>query len=381
MEKKLNPEILEKRCTEEGLNQSSIAKHLDVSREAVSKWFQGKSFPRPPQLLKLGRLLGLRHNELVIQQGASPEPLVAFRKRRSCKTTDGHIDRAREMGRLLRPLVPHLEFDAFIGPPSLKTPSTEYRYLQSLAAKLRREIGVAETEPVEFEKLIGLFQDYQAVVVPVMWGKKSQHENALHIHLSDSKTTWIYLNLDVEIHDFKFWMVHELGHVLTIDLLEAGKVKEAEDFADAFAGAFLFPEACAKETYSAYSRARSDSERIDVLIRFAETHTISPVSIYRELQHYSQHHDLKFTEIEPSILHPATTLFNERFPSLSEDFFDGEAPSPNHYVRMAQEAFGTVFFKAFAEYVRERKPSPSTIGSILAINPMDARAIHDALVQ
>jgi len=28
-----------------------------------------------------------------------------------------------------------------------------------------------------------------------------------------------------------------------------------------------------------------------------------------------------------------------------------------------------------------RKPTPSTIGSILAINPMDARAIHDALVQ
>ena len=341
----------------------------------------GQILPASPQLLKLGRFLGLRHDELVVRQSASPEALVAFRKRRGCKTTDEHIDRAREMGRLLRPLVPHLEFDAFIGPPSLKTPSTEYSYLQSLAAKLRREIGVSEAESIEFEKLIGLFQEYQAVVVPVMWGKKSQHENALHIHLPDSKTTWIYLNLDVEIHDFKFWMVHELGHVLTIDLLEAGRVEEAENFADAFAGAFLFPEACAKEAHTSYSRARSDSGRVDVLIRFAEVHTISPLSVYKELQHYSQYHDLKFTEIEPGILHPSTTRFNERFPLLSEHFFNGEEPSPNHFVRMAQEAFGTVFFKAFAEYVRERKPSPSTIGSILAINPMDARAFHDALTQ
>jgi hypothetical protein len=50
-------------------------------------------------------------------------------------------------------------------------------------------------------------------------------------------------------------------------------------------------------------------------------------------------------------------------------------------MRVAQEKFGTGFFKAFASYVREKRPSPSGIASILSVNPMDARAYFDALVQ
>jgi hypothetical protein len=96
--------------------------------------------------------------------------------------TDAHISRAKEMGRLLKPLVPYLPFD---------------------------------------------------------WGKKGRHENALHIFLPDFMTTWVYLNLDVTVHDYKFWMGHELDHGLAPELTG----DEAEDFADAFAGALLFPEA------------------------------------------------------------------------------------------------------------------------------------------
>ena len=39
------------------------------------------------------------------------------------------------------------------------------------------------------------------------------------------------------------------------------------------------------------------------------------------------------------------------------------------------------FFKAFAEYVREKQPSSSVSASSLSVNPMDARAYHDALTQ
>jgi transcriptional regulator with XRE-family HTH domain len=381
MEKQLNQEVLHARCEERGLNQSAIAKQLELSRTAVSKWFNGQSFPRPAELLKLGKLLGLRHKELVVSPSAAPEPLVAFRKRKGCKTTERHLERAKNMGHWLRPIVPYLDFDPFVGPPSLKSPSKDYRYLQDLIAKLRREIDVAEDAPVEFSKLIEIFHKYQAVIVPVLWGKQSQHENALHIHLPDSKTTWIYLNLDVEVHDFKFWMVHELGHVLTLDLLEADRIDEAEDFADAFAGAFLFPEAVSKEAYQSYCRLRSDNTRLALINEHAKRHTISPFSVYKEIEAYAQAHSLPFTEIDKALLHQAITQFNKEFASLAEHFFDDEHPSADHFMRVTEQQFGTEFFKAFAEYVQERQPGASAISSILSVNPMDARAYHDALTQ
>jgi transcriptional regulator with XRE-family HTH domain len=381
MEKQLNHQTLNTRCDEKGLNQAAIAKRLDLSRTAVSNWFSGRSFPRPAELLKLGKLLGLRHKELVLSAPAAPKPLVAFRKRKGCKTTERHIARAEDMGHWLRPLVSYLDFDPFVGPPSLKNPSTDYRYLQDLVAKLRREIDVAEDAPVEFSKLIEIFNRYQAVIVPVLWGKQSQHENALHIHLPDSKTTWIYLNLDVEVHDFKFWMVHELGHVLTIDLLEADRIEEAEDFADAFAGAFLYPESVVESTYSQYQRLRSDRSRVALLCSEAKKHTISPLSVYKELERYVQSNGSRLTAIDPAILYQGISKFNKQYLSLAEHFFDGEQPSADHFMRIAQEQFGTDFFKAIAEYVRDKEPSPSVIGSILSINPMDARAYHDALTQ
>lgn len=370
---------MEERCAELGVTQSSIAEHLGLTRAAVSKWFTGKSFPRPAELLKLGKLLGLRYSELVKTFDAVEEPLVAFRKRAGCKTTDHHLSRAKDMGQMLRPLVSYLDFDPFLGPPALKNPTTEYSYLQNLVAKLRREVDAPEDAPLDFDQLIKCFRDYQAVIVPTLWGKQSKHENALHIHLPDSKTTWIYLNLDVEIHDFKFWMAHELGHAMTSDLLEAGAMDEAENFADSFAGALLYPEPAAKFGFKVYNRQRTDQSRLEQLLAAAKEYTISPLNIYLELKNYAEARGDLFAEIEPMRLHAGITNFNKGFPTLAEYLFDGEQPTADQFMRIAQEQFGTVFFKAFAQYVREHKPSPSTIAGILSVNPIDARSYQDAL--
>lgn len=381
MDMRLKREALERRSLERGLSQSDIAEALGLTRAAVSKWFTGKSVPRPAELLKLGRFLGLRHGELVEEARTVDEPLVAFRKRAGCKTTERHMTRAREMGNLLRPLVEYLDFDPFVGPASLKNPSTNYRYLQDLVAKLRREIDVAEDAPVEFEKLIGFFHRYQAVIIPALWGRKVNHENALHIFLPDSQTTWIYLNLDVEIHDFKFWMVHELAHVLTVDLIRENRIAEAENFADAFAGAFLFPDAVAEEALTAYRRQHTDARRIALLCEWAGKHVISPNSVYQEIRKCAETRGESFTAIDENTLHAAISRFNQKYPSLAEHLFGGGRPSANEFMRVAQENFGTEFFKAFAQYVREKGPGPGGIASILSVNPMDARAYFDALAQ
>lgn len=379
MEKTLNIANLQKAAETLGMSQSAIAESLGVTRAAVSKWFKGKSFPRPAELLKLGRLMDLRPGDLVLRSAPREQPLVAFRKRGACKTTTAHLERAGNMGRFLRPLVEYLDVDEFIGPPSLKSPSCDYRYLQELAARIRRELDIPEKAPFEFTDLIGLFEDYQTIIVPTLWGPKSKHENALHIHLPESQTTWIYLNLDVEIHDFKFWMAHELGHVLTVDLLRDGRVEEAENFADAFAGALLFPEPLAKRALSDYEKAGDDAGRLEVLGDWAAKHTISPFSVYCEIQKFAENHGKDFLPLEGRVLHADIAAFNRNFKTLSEALFDASTPSADHFMRIAQENFGTEIYSALGHYVKAHDPGPSVIATILGVSPMDAKAYLEAL--
>lgn len=381
MDKALNHDVLEKQCNECGLNQARIATQLGVTRAAVSKWFTGKSFPRPPELLKLGRLLNLKYSELVSKIPAVEEPRVAFRKRANCKTTDKHIERAKDMGHMLRPLAAYMDFDPFIGPASLKTPSTEYQYLQALVAKIRQDLKVDHDSRIEFEDLIDMFHDHQAAIIPTLWGKKAKHENALHVYLPDSQTTWIYLNLDVEIHDFKFWMAHELGHVLTIDLLEAKKYEEAEDFADQFAGALLFPEKAAEKALLSYQKLRSEKSRLSRLCQLAKTYQISPYSVYLEIQKYAKARELVFTEVDQRQLHTQIAKFNKGYNSLSEILFDGDTPNADHFMRVAQETFNTNVFKALGAYIKDKEPSPTAISSLLSVSPMDGHAYYDALAR
>jgi transcriptional regulator with XRE-family HTH domain len=84
-----------------GLSQADLAKQLDVSRTAVSKWFRGESFPRPDKLLKMALTVDLPYEELICED-AGTEPVVAFRKKGSRKTKQKDVDRAKDMGRLIR---------------------------------------------------------------------------------------------------------------------------------------------------------------------------------------------------------------------------------------------------------------------------------------
>ena len=135
------------------------------------------------------------------------------------------------MGRLLEPVVPFLPFDELVVPPVPKEPRLTYEYVERVAGAIRAEIGLDTSDVLDFEHLIHRFREIQTVPIPVLWGARDRHENALHIHLPESATTWVYLNLDSEVHDFKFWMAHELAHVLAPRL----RGDEGEDFEREFA--------------------------------------------------------------------------------------------------------------------------------------------------
>ncbi|WP_123753334.1 XRE family transcriptional regulator [Pseudomonas putida] len=369
MDKKLAIPRIEQAMQAVGLNQAALADGLSVSRETISKWLKSESFPRPDKLLRLASMLQLSFSEMVYKTGAN-EPVVAFRKARGTRTTEAHYSHARSMGNMLKHLTPYLPFDRLAVPPVLKNPVNNYDYLQEVSQRIRDEIGVKLDAKLDFHHLIQYFKRLQAVIVPVLWGAKERHENATHIFLPESTTTWIYLNLDVNVLDFKFWMAHELGHCLSPGL----RGDEAEDFADAFAGVLLFPHEQAKEAYIAINALNGNGKRINKIKEIALNFAISPYSIYRQCNAYASRSGLALLSLEPAIFQ-ATTNVNRDIPLLSHHLFNGSQPDPAGYITKAIESFETPFFDVMARYLKETGKGPGFVQTIMDVSALDARGI------
>lgn len=369
MDKKLAIPKIEEAMENAGLNQAALADGLSVSRETISKWLKSESFPRPDKLLRLASLLQLSFLEMV-QKNDTNEPVVAFRKVKGTKTTEAHYARARSMGNMLKHLTPYLPFDKLAVPPVLKNPVNSYDYLQEVGQRIRDEVGAPADAKLDFYHLIQYFNQLQAVIVPVLWGTKERHENATHIFLPESTTTWIYLNLDVNVLDFKFWMAHELGHCLSPGL----RGDEAEDFADAFAGVLLFPHEQAKKAYLAIHALSGKGRQINKIKEIALKNAISPYSIYLQCNAYANQCGLEPLSLKPAIFQASTNV-NREIPLLSHHLFGGSQPDPAGYISKSKESFDTPFFDVIGQYLRETGKGPGFVQTIMDVSALDARGI------
>jgi len=353
-----------------GLSQAALAERLGVSREAVSKWFSGRAIPRPDKLLQLALATGLAFEQLVQDDSLPSEPVVAFRKRGARKITDVHIARAKDMGRALRALVPYLPFDRLTQPPRLKQPVRDYEYLQAVSRQLRTEIGIGEDGVIEVEHLVGRFTALQAVLIPVLWGEKDGHDNALHIYLPDSMTTWVYLNLDTSPVDFKFWMAHELGHVYGAALTG----DDAEDFSDSFAGAILFPEAPAADAYRQLMQKRLPASRLGVLQRHASAFGVSPITVCHEVRNYAVAHKLECPTVGDE-LYRSTHAFKKPHGTIAGKLLEGASPSARDFVGRTSQLLRTPFFDALRRYLAEHPKSVGFIQAITDVPVLDAKEL------
>lgn len=373
MSKTLNIPAMTQAMHARGLSQAKLAANLNVSRAAVSNWFSHADFPRPEKLMKLGIALALPYKDMVIEGPAIIQPVVAFRRKAAHKTTPEHVQRAVHMGTLLRDLAPLLPFDKLTLPSILRNPVNEYGYLQRVSAKIRSSMGIESDTPIQYKDLIGRFCEFNAVLVPVMWGDKANHENALHIFLPDSGTTWVYLNLDSSVSDFNFWMAHELGHAHAPNLLE----NAGEDFADAFAQALLFPEPCAATAYVNLVK-KTEAGRVIYIKALAAKYGISPTTINLSVQAYTQYYAMKAVHVGSSI-HGATTNFNKELGTVGDQLFPKGAPTAKAYIKVARKVFNTHFFDALQRHIREGSAGQGFVETVLQIPLMDAKSVFDEL--
>lgn len=374
--KKLNLKRINLQLEKLGLTQAQVSSELGVSREAVSKWLKNKKFPRPDKLLRLARFLQLSFDEIVTKIETVDEPVVAFRKKGRHKISRDYIQDAKFTGSLLEKLVPYLPFDSFSRTPSLIDPKLDYEYVQRVAKGIRSEIGATDQSEIHFQSLISFFNKYHGVIIPVLWGNKQQHENALHIYLPKTMTTWIYLNLDSRIHDFKFWMAHELGHVKSPNL----KGDMAEDFADAFAGALLVSNAMAEKEYVHVRRLGTVPKQISRLKQVAEALVVSPLTVYYEINNYAEHADKPKIDLETNReIYKVTTNFGKKHQTVSHVLFDSKKPVPSDYISCARKTFESPFFEALTAFLKESKKPAGFIQSVLNLPLADAQLLYEEL--
>jgi len=372
MGKAINTEVVRKTLADHGLTQGQLAKSLGVSSQAVTNWLQGKDFPRPATLLKLAGTLKLSFEQLVHSEDTG-RPVIAFRKKGNAKTTAAHIDKARGIGELLKPLVPYLAEQQVLR-TLITSPSIEYNKLQLAVAQTRERLGIGEQAVLGYEYLIGEFKNCGAVLVPVLWGTKQRHENALHIRLPKEDVTFIFLNLDTRIEDFKFWMAHELAHVYTPDLASSD---EGEDYADAFAGALLFPKACAEDAYQEALRLGVEDAVIANFQNHAQQHHISLNTVFQQVKQYARNAGLPSLPVREESIH--ATRNSHAGPLISETLFRPVPPSPSRYLADSEHLFQSDFFQAVKRMFREKETGPAYLQQILDTSIHDARAIYEEL--
>lgn len=371
MHKAIHTEGLLAALAQRGWNQRELAREMGVTPQSVTNWLKGADFPRPDKLLKLATILGLGFDQLVKQQ--ADVPIVAFRKKAGTKTTDEHVLNARGIGFLLKPLVEFLP-DVPSLRAAISSPSKEYSKLQGLVSEVRSKLGVGDRAVLDYEQLIGEFKSCGAILVPVLWGKKQRHENALHILLPKEATTFVYLNLDTRLEDFKFWMAHELAHVYTPEL--AGK-DEGEDFADAFAGALLFPESCNELAYGEVMHETTVDGQVTVLQKHADHHSISLLTVYLQVKHFAEAKGFPSINVAEKTIHAVRNGGESML--VSEAIFDPMPPKPGHYIAACKNIFQSDFFTALEQMINERGTGLSYVRQVLDIPLQDAAGIHQEL--
>ena len=109
--KKLNLQSIAVAMSNLGLNQSQLAKKLEVSRESVSQWLKGRKYPQPKLLLSLSKILNLSFDELVVKPQQS-QPVIAFRTNKKKQLTENAKKEGEYMGQSLRMLLPYLNLDS-----------------------------------------------------------------------------------------------------------------------------------------------------------------------------------------------------------------------------------------------------------------------------
>ena len=366
----LNIKAIQKKMEELGMHQARLAKEMGVSRESISQWLKSSKMPRPAYLLKLATLLELSFSEIVMKE--EPIGTYAYRTHRKAKLDEPRSEKAEVMMALLYEMYKDSEPASLLAIPKLENPNLEYDYIQKAAQTIRNLMGLDETQVVNLKNIIGLMHSFQIILIPVLWTEKG--DQALTIHLREPNQFCLYLNIETKVCDLTFWLMHELAHILTPDL----SLKEAEQFADSFAGALLFPEKRTQELANELLPITNKGVQIIRILQEATNRGVAPTCIFKEINCFLDRKNKPLLDIS---IYPASTNYRKSVPLLSELLFKKNTPTAMQYIEESSDFFGSDFWESLKRWLIEQSKTSSTVQAILNIPLIDAKEVYSYLTK
>ena len=114
--------------------------------------------------------------------------------------------------------------------------------------------------------------------------------------------------------------------------------------------------------------------------KIADEYTISPTTIFYEINKYAYYHNKKKIDFgSDSLIHKVTSKFNRETPTISEYLFKDKAPSSHEFINRSKEAFETPFFDTLKKYIKAKKIKPAFIQRLLDLNYPDAKSLYQEL--
>jgi transcriptional regulator with XRE-family HTH domain/Zn-dependent peptidase ImmA (M78 family) len=371
----LNIDLIKNSMRAHGLTGAQLAQACGVSKQAVSDWLEG-AVPRPKTLLLLADALQLELDELVLdQRDESLDPVVAYRMRNNRPPTKSAKEAGDEVARHLRQLVPLAGGDTFFTHRRIPEHLLSQDCVAQAAAAARALLKLNSVEAVTHKHLFELFARVGAVLVPVFWGgDKHGHENAMSVYLPDSCTTWVLFNLGCRLDDFSYWLAHELGHAVSLHVLQGD---EGETFAERFAQELLFPKDVARQ---ALDEIRKAAKPMTVVNWYAGRYQVSVVAVVKAADRAAGDAGEPRTGLDRTPFYAEWKRSAGEVPTAAQELFGNDAPASLEYVVRSEELFSTPVFRALGQLQRlEGRRNPAFIAATLNINIGVALLLSQAL--
>lgn len=251
-----------------GLTQEQLAHELGITKQAVSKYEQGKMLPDSSVLIKLARLLGFKPDYFFREYRISLEK-VDFRKRASLSGKQLEGVKTEILDKLERylELEEHLNLPAQFENPLAGAKISHGDDVEKAAQLLLQQWGLG-VNPIP--NVIEMLEDASIKVVETAADGRFDGLSAM----LDESIPVIVLNAGFDLIRKRFTALHELGHLL-LSFSGELSLREKERLCNRFAGALLLPRQAAESELGKFRKHISLNE----LIRIKESYGISVQAI------------------------------------------------------------------------------------------------------
>ena len=367
-------DVIENALLKNGIQQNELAKKIGVTPQAVSDWFKRKKNPSPRHLMNISKFLDLKFNEIIAYKEKTPL-IINFRLTKNKKLDDKLLNKAVELGNLLQHLYSYIELSNPSKITRLISPQLDFAYIQKVAKVLRDKIGTSSGK-IFPKSICDYFQELRSIIIPVFWGEDFPLSNALTIYDPSIEITFVYINIDSKIYDIKFWLLHEISHILSFEL----PYPKSEEFSDRLAGAILYPEEFTADCYFNVLEFQRVNEKIDFLIEKAEGMGISPVTVFKQINEYVKYYNKLEFGINESTFYSYLSRKDKDSNTVKRLFFKTQ-PNAEEFIKETTEKFNTQFYIILSKLIKSNKNfDVHYLRRLMDISYEDAVSIYGALM-